>query len=321
MTKSAAIQTGFFEYRELSWGDLIYATKETLQAMGVGVGLAFPGEAGGPKRELTTTDPRGFKCKITEGRFRGPDVFCASIHFPDRERPDALGGWQSFAPGVERKVRHWTDDFAGTADDLVAANLVPPGHFPGCPGMRKTTVTILPDGSIPIGAPNKNHPDSQNPGAKRIRRVSKTKYCVELYIDKDLGRLRLEAERQADAEWGKEIDALPRPPRIDGRPTQTISNAQKDYQPDSVATWKSAQMFGFSVLRCIAEDDPCAESMNSLYKYDAISRVRILAKLDELERAIQGGAVIHKSTPEQPINGNVISISRNSCPKTDNNWI
>lgn len=49
MTKSMATQTEIFEYKELSWGDLIYASKDALQAMGVGVGLAFPGEASGPK--------------------------------------------------------------------------------------------------------------------------------------------------------------------------------------------------------------------------------------------------------------------------------
>lgn len=318
---STATQATFFEYKELVWGDLIYGTKDALQAVGVGIGLAFPGEAGGPKRELKTTDPRGFKCRITDGSHRRAGVYCASIKFPDREQPEALGGWKHFAPGVQRKASTWADEFIGTADDLVSAGLVQPGYFPGCPGMRKVTVTILPDGSIPNGAPTANHRDSRSPGAKSITRASKANYRVELYISEELKELRWQAEQKARDEWEKEMDSLPRPPRIDGKPSQRPKSIKEYFQNETVADWKKGQMLLFDVLRAKVEDNPCLEEFNPLFKYDAASQMKILAKLDELERAIQAGVVLHKTLPEQTNDGNVISIRRNHCPNTDGSWI
>lgn len=318
---STATQAPFFEYRELVWGDLIYGTKDALQAIGLGVGMAFPGEAGGAKRELNTTDPRGFKCRITDGSHRSAGVYCASIGFPDREQPEALGGWKYFARGVQRKASYWTDDFVGTADDLVAAGLVPHGYFPGCPGMRKVTVTILPDGSIPNGAPTSKHPDSRKPGAKRITRTSGMKYCVSLYIDDELGELRSQAEREARDEWEQKMDSMPRPPRIDGKPSQRLKSTKQSIQPTTVADWKNSQMVFFDVLRAKVEDQPWLEELNSLFKYDAASQMKIMAKLNELERAIQAGVVLHKTHPEQTNDGNVISIHRNPRPNTDGSWI
>lgn len=318
---STATQATFFEYNEQVWGDLIYGTKDALQAIGLGIGLAFPGEAGGPKRELNTTDPRGFKCRITDGSFRSAGVYCASIKFPDRERPEALGGWKHFARGVQRKANTWADEFIGTADDLVSAGLSQPGQFPGCPGMRKVTVTVLPDGSIPNGAPTANHRETRSPGAKSITIASKANYRVELYISEELKELRWKEEQQARDEWEKKMDSLPRPPRIDGKPSQKGKSIQEYLQHETVADWKNGQMLFFDVLRLKAEDHPCIEELNSRFKYDAASRMKILAKLDELERAIKAGVVLHKTLPEQTNDGNVISIRRNTCPNTDSSWI
>lgn len=206
---------GFFEYRELIWGDLIYSTKEILQNLGIGVGMAFPGEIGGPRRLLNTVDPRGFKCQIKDASFMGEGVFSASIPFPGRERQFGLSDWEFFAPGVQRKAMYWTDDFKGTADDLVAAGLVPIGHFPGLPGMRKTRVVIFPDGSLPKGAPTAKYNLNKGAGTKRIERISSTLFCVAIEIPRELGELRMEASNRADAEWEKRMRSLPRPPRID----------------------------------------------------------------------------------------------------------
>ncbi len=307
---SAATEALFFEYGEYVWGDVIYGSKDALQAIGIGVGMVFPGEADGPKRELKTTDPRGFKCRITDGSYRSSGVYCASIKFPDREQPEALGGWKNFAPGVQRKANTCADEFIGTADDLVSAGLVQPGQFPGCPGMRKVTVTILPDGSIPNGAPTASHRDSRSHGAKCITRASKEKYRVELFIPEELKELRRQAERQARDDWEKKMDSLPRPPRIDGKPSQRRKSMTQHSQPTTVDDWKYSQMVFFDVLRARVEDQPYLKDLNSLFKYDAASQMKILAKLNELERAIQAGVVLHKTAPELSTDGNVISIHR-----------
>lgn len=318
---STATQATFFEYGEQVWGDIIYGTKDALQAIGVGIGLAFPGEASGPKRELKTTDPRGFKCKITDGGYRGAGVYCASIAFPDREEPESLGGWQHFAAGVQRKAHIRVDEFVGTADDLVSAGLVPQGHFPGCPGMRKTTVTILPNGNIPNGAPTTKHPDSRKPGAKSITRTSGQKYSVMLNIDDELRELRWQATREARDEWEQKINSLPRPPRIDGKPSQRQKSLKEYLQNQTVADWKNGQNLFFDVFRARVEDDPCMEELNPLFTYDAASKMKILAKLNELERAIQAGVVLHKTLREPTNDGNVISFRRNTCTNTDSSWI
>lgn len=208
---------GFFEYCEYIWGDLIYGTKEVLQSLGIGVEVAFPGELGGPRKKLNTVDPRGFKCKVEQSGYKGPGIFSASIRFPGRERrPYGLSDWEHFASGVQRKTMYRTDDFVGTAADLVAAGLVPAGYFPGLPGMRKTRVTIFPDGSLPTGAPTANYgSDTRGPGTKYISKASSDKYCVEIVIPEELEKLRREAGDRASAEWEARMRALPRPARLD----------------------------------------------------------------------------------------------------------
>lgn len=221
---SNAIHEEFFEYNELIWGDLIYGTKPLLQKIGIGAGSNFPGEEGGPKMTLNTLDPRGFKCVVKEASYRVPGIFSASINFPGREKLFGLSDWEFFAPGVQRKVMVWVDEFKGSAEDLVTAGLVPAGCFPGLPGMRKAVVTILPDGSLSQGAPNSNSSRSERgPGTKDITRISKNKYKVEITVSSWLKEQREEASYRADAEWESRMNSLPRPPRIDG-PLRTERN-------------------------------------------------------------------------------------------------
>lgn len=129
-------------------------TKAQLQAAGLGVGLRFPGEPGGP-RELRCKCPLGFD-------------FLVRVHSYDRAR-NAAGiytahSWYDrgevhkqlipHAPGVEREA--WTPDgynsssdvYYGSAKALVAAGLVPDlTYFPGQPGRNKVQVTHTKDGS------------------------------------------------------------------------------------------------------------------------------------------------------------------------------
>lgn len=219
-SNSTANPSEFFEYRELPWGDLIYGTKHLLQKIGIGAGMAFPGEDAGPKKKFKTTDPRGFSCTVSDAGDRGIGIFSARIEFPGRERTFGVSDWTYFAPGVQRKAMYWSDDFMGCADDLVSAGLVPAGHFPGLPGMRKSVVTILPNGCLPHGAPTANLScQERGPGTKSIKRVSTKKFCVEITIPLELAEQRREAAYRADAEWEARMRALPRPPRLDASPT------------------------------------------------------------------------------------------------------
>lgn len=292
-------------YAEYCWGEGIHGTKEDLQALGLGVGMAFPGEAGGRKKEMNIRDPRGFKCRI---KHNGGDAYWATIYVPEREMPDALGGWKRFADGVQRKASVWVDHFVGTSEALVAAGLVPAGCFPGMPGMRKTSVRILPDGSLLSTAPTTKHPDSNQAGAKVVTQLSPMKYQVSLYVDEELGNLRNEADTKARHDWQVAMDNLPRPERLDGNPSTRQKAASLDTRPKTPADWKRFQKMTFDVLRATVEDAPFLGELNSRFQYDQASRMNILAKLDELERAINAGTVLHKA-PQGPANdGNVVSL-------------
>lgn len=200
-----------FEYNELIWGDLIYGSKEQLQALGLAVDLAFPGEPGAPRRRMKVLDPRGLSTTIGLATYKGTGIYSASISFPGRSWWDQEERWNDFAEGVKKREYPSFDDYRGTADALVAAGLVRLDQLPGKPGMRKVKVTILADGTLPKGAPTANCSRAQEPGARLIERRSKTTYGLCVYVCDDEESRRREAEDQAKEEWEQRILALPRP--------------------------------------------------------------------------------------------------------------
>lgn len=201
--------TAWGRYAQFDWGDLIEGTKAQLQALGIGQGVAFPGEMGGPKRQLTTTDPRGFNVALVVAS-KDPLTFRATIEFPDwpvspDRRPDE---WVAMSTGVRRCTDHLRSDrFVGSVDALVAAGLVQPGHFPGMPGMRKTRVTIQADGN-----PRSHCADWwRQPGARVIERDSKTMYRVTVVVPADEADRRRAAFRASVAAYEELIAKLARP--------------------------------------------------------------------------------------------------------------
>lgn len=197
-----------FTYEQKPWGDFIHGTKEQIQRIGLAVGMTFPGEIDGPKRSLQTTDHRGFAARIS---YLADGVYIASIPFPDRKQPSD-DCWVDFAPGVRTNRHLWFDEYVGTAVALNNASLVRFDQLPGQPGMRKTTVTIFPDGTLPSGPKTV----SRDPGAKQIARASKNIFTVRVYIDLEEGQRR-DTERQLMmGEWEARMRNLPRPaPLID----------------------------------------------------------------------------------------------------------
>lgn len=202
-------QQQHFKYSQLPWGDLIYGTKDQLQSIGIAVGMPFPGEPCGVKRTLYVLDPRGFRTRIEKAFFGSEGFYSASIPFPGRKR-DAEQ-WEDFPCGVRKcSTYSLVDKYIGTADALVAAGLVRADQLPGKPGMRKVRVTILPDGSVQMGATS-NCSEARNPGAKLIEVAPKNTFRVSVLIQKDEARNRSEESNRANLEWEARMRALPRP--------------------------------------------------------------------------------------------------------------
>jgi hypothetical protein len=195
------------EYFCQVWGDLIYGTKEQLQFLGLGVGVSFPGEIGCARQKMTVIDLRGFATKIELSAYKGAGVFSASIPFPGRHRPDAK--WFPFAQGVSRREQIWGDEFIGVAEALCSAGLLEMSQLPGQPGMGKFRVRIYPDGTcVPHKSLDKK---ARYQGAKQIERAPKSRYMVTVRISDEEEEKRRCADRLADYEWEKQMDALPRP--------------------------------------------------------------------------------------------------------------
>lgn len=200
------------QYHEHPWGDLIYGTKAELQALGLGVGVPFPGEPNGPKRLLNVVDPRGFPTKIECCKSWRDTEYAASISFTGRDRPQSKSS--AFAPGVTKEECFWSDDYIGTEAALVGTGLVQAHQLPGKPGMRKTRVTIFADGSMPTGASTAPVAQARQAGAKSISRVAGKKYRVCVMIERAAGETRRDVGSREYAEWEQRVLALPRPARL-----------------------------------------------------------------------------------------------------------
>jgi len=190
---------------------MLSGTKEQLQAYGLGVGLTFPGEPGGPRREMRVKDPRGFPVRISQWT---RDLFLASVYFPDwpKAPPSMPPCEPSRFDGVTMRRFIWTDDYVGTAEALAVAGLARPEHLPGAPGMGKVQVTILPD-ETPRD-PKKRLEISRYPWLRRIERISARTYRVCVRVEPDESKRRQAADRAAHDAWELRVRRLQRPPRL-----------------------------------------------------------------------------------------------------------
>jgi len=194
------------EYTLLPWGDLIYGTKDELQALGLGQGMAFPGEPGGPRRRLAVTDSRGFPCKIARADHCGVGRFSALILIPGRERPEPV--LEDYAPGVTLERMVWGDLYCGTPSALIKAGLVSATQFPGAPGMGKTVTKFLSDGTV---APAGCRLFTLGPGGVSIRRASTRLFSVRVLVDKDEENRRHQEGLAENEDYERRMSALPRP--------------------------------------------------------------------------------------------------------------
>lgn len=199
-------------YSQYDWGDCIYGSKAQLQALGIGIGVPFPGEPGGAKRKMRTTDQRGFPVEVCAEREGG---FCASVRFPAwPSNPSFKSHKTEVYPGVLKHEEPWYDVYTGSAENLVAAGLVMPDQFPGLPGRHKVCVSIYADGRVvdlPTTSPST---EWRVEGAKRVYRAGKN-FRVDVHLS-DIAHARRDAKRQIEEfEWCRLVRSLPRPARLD----------------------------------------------------------------------------------------------------------
>ncbi|HXE22998.1 MAG TPA: hypothetical protein VN617_11795 [Rhodoferax sp.] len=234
----AAGINGLVEYKQLDWGDLIYATKEYLQAIGLGLGLAFPGEPGGPKRTLRTRDPRGHSVEIEECLYIDGCPYFARITFlnwPQHPRDDRQQ-FEAYRGVMCSHSISWFDEYIGPEDALVAAGLVREDQLPGKPGMRKVRVTILPDGSPLGGPPTANPPPAARaPGARWIERAGRSRYRVCVRVPEDEEARRRAAQDTAEEKWRYAVLSMNRPaklmPASQLPPATTTAQPAQQYRP------------------------------------------------------------------------------------------
>lgn len=194
------------------WADAYGGTKAALQALGIGVGEAFPGELGCHLR-LRTKDPRGYDVKVTHW-LKG--LFLAVVSFPGwPESPSRDVSWSDPIEGVRRRANLWHDEYRGRAEALAAAGLVHIDHFPGKPGMRKVRVQVLPDGSVLGGPPTAVCPATRLPGARCVERASASTYRVSIVVSEVESERRIAEFDRRSREWLAEVESLPRPARLD----------------------------------------------------------------------------------------------------------
>ncbi len=202
-------------YTQCDWGDLITGTKEQLQALGLGIGLAFPGEVGGPRIELKVRDPRGYSVRISNRYCRDEDRYTAFLLYPNwPARPGYEDQWAPTTNGVKKRQHVRFDEYFGSARALADAGLVHVDQLPGKPGMRKVRVTILPDGTLPTGGHTANHREARSPGARCIERASASSYRVRIVVTKEEEARRCAARDIAHSAWRRQVQAMPRPARL-----------------------------------------------------------------------------------------------------------
>lgn len=210
-------------YKEFDWGDVIEGTKDQLQALGLAIGRAFPGEVGGPRSELKVRDPRGFPVSIC----RRDGDYIAYLKFPNWPALPSREKWVDFADGVKLRESFWFDEYRGSAEALAQAGLVRVDQLPGKPGMRKVRVRLLPDGSLSSGARNANICEGRLPGARWIQRASTSTYQVGVVVPEQEERRRRVADAVAWEEWRSCVKALKRPARLQSIPVIEREAAQR----------------------------------------------------------------------------------------------
>lgn len=195
------------EHEWASWGEYWRGTKEQLQALGIGVGLSFPGDDGvRAGSTIRTTDPRGIAVEVIFSHQAGRRIFFATSPYRPGERNRAkavrrksLAVAMDYGVTVYRDM--WThDEYVGSGQALAALGLVRPGELPGAPGMGRVMVSIDPSGArISQGCSG-----CRRPGSRIIFRRGCDRFAVEDWVSAEVSAAR----RDDDKRFTDEQDAL-----------------------------------------------------------------------------------------------------------------
>jgi hypothetical protein len=213
--KDTSAETWELERGSYPWGEWWKGTKKQIQAAGIGIGVAFPGDAGAPKTLVHTVDIRGVKVDIkAKERDLPVGVYRVTCPYVYRE-----GNWRDgpyeksqFAPGVQVVPRWYgVDEYVGTGPAMVACGLIRLDQLPGQPGRGSMRCTYGPD-----GAPRTRGQSSPSPaGTKAITRRGASSFVLEIQVsDEEDSRRRKVNEiaesltKLEDKEGKLERDAL-----------------------------------------------------------------------------------------------------------------
>lgn len=131
------------------------------------------------------------------------------------------------APGVKvMACELYADRYVGTKADLIASGLLPDGLFPGDPGMRKATVTLLPVGAQSDGC--------DQPGRMFICKKPGGRFAITLTVSEEeqARRERVSHHREAQACLGLLFEALRR--SREALDIDVVANALKVEAPEAL---------------------------------------------------------------------------------------
>jgi hypothetical protein len=135
---------------------------------------------------------------------------------------EAPAGGIRLVPGVRVKAACRVDIYTGSAEDLVASGIVPPGLFPGDPGMPSVIVSLRPAGVQRV----QDRAWCFTPGFLRVQRLAVGGFRVERTVDHEEQKRRHAAQVCAERERWQAVERA-RDALEARRPAAPVSDVQR----------------------------------------------------------------------------------------------
>ena len=271
--QKSAVPTHRFDARAETWT----GTKRQLQAVGIGVGLTFPGEPGGPRRELHTTDPDGYEVVVAlhwEQATEETTYRAFSCYLERWAEP-----WLHFAPGVRMRKLDYCDEYKGDSASLAAVGLVRLELMPGQPGRPKVRAHFFADGSaatinhLPF---EKRTELSQLPGFCTVQKEGKA-FLVDIKLDNAERERRMAASKVAEAAR----EAAAKDARAKRMSERGVTESKPDLDVGPVPDGFTHEMV-CRLLFAQRERDARALAIGTVEEFRALIRKRAEERIQEL---------------------------------------